>query len=74
MNVAGDIEGGEVMAVGPGIVRLDLTTYDSMAHQEGHRVTAVLDLTTARALTIALVHAIERAEAEKAPTRKRKQK
>lgn len=71
MRSAGDIDGGDIVAVGPGLIRLDLTKFDSTAFQDAHRVTAVLDLHTARAMTIALINAINAAEVEQARSDKK---
>lgn len=71
---AGNIKGGDVDAVGPGLIRLDLTKYDSTAYEDEHRVAAVLDLPTARAMTIALIESIKKAELEEALANKKRKK
>lgn len=74
MPAAGDIKGGDVEVIGPGLIRLDLTPFDSSAYADGNRLSAVLDLNTARALTIALIESIKQAEVEEVRTNKRKKK
>lgn len=74
MPSAGDIEDGTVEVIGPELIRLDLTKYDSAAFKDEHHVTVVLDLTTARALTIALIQTINKAEVEEVRVNKKRKK